>query len=348
MKIDAPLLAPNPLQARELAQTLEAEGYDGAYTFDGPNDPFFPLAIAAEHTERLQLITAIAVAFARNPMLVAQLGNELQLMSKGRFVLGLGSQIRPHIEKRFSMPWSAPAARMREFVLAVKAIWDNWQTGAPLNFRGEFYTHTLMPPLLTPGPHPYGTPRILVAGVGPAMIEAAGEVADGLLIHPFHSAAYLDELAMPALLRGAVKSGRTREDLEISSQLLVACGRTPEELDQAIGQMRTQIGFYGSTPAYRPVLESIGRGALQEELNTLTKEGRWDEIGERIDDETLQAVAIVGTPAEVAQTIVTRYRGKVDRISPTAYIGNPDVARELVGELRAVLGSGDLQAAISG
>ena len=337
MKIDAPLLAPNALQARQLAPALEAEGYDGAYTFDGPNDPFLPLAIAAEHTERLQLITAIAVAFARNPMIVAQLGNELQLMSKGRFVLGLGSQIRAHIEKRFSMPWTAPAARMREFVLAVKAIWNNWNKGEPLDFRGEFYTHTLMPPLLAPGPNPYGAPRILLAGVGPAMVEVAGEAADGLLIHPFHSAAYLDELALPALLKGAAKSGRTRAELEVSAQLLVACGRTPDELAGAIGQMRSQIGFYGSTPAYRPVLETIGRGALQEELNVLTKQGRWDEIGTRIDDDVLHAVALVGSPEEVARQIVARYRGKVERVSPTAYIGNPDVADELVAVLRSML-----------
>lgn len=337
MKIDAPLLAPNPLQAKDAARALETAGYDGAYTFDGPNDPFFPLAFAAEHTERLQLITAIAVAFARNPMLVAQQANELQLMSKGRFLLGLGSQIRPHIEKRFSMPWSAPAARMREFVLAVRAIWSNWQKGDALNFRGEFYTHTLMPPLLTPGPNPYGTPPILLAGVGPTMIEVAGEVADGFLIHPFHTAAYLDELALPALQRGMAKDGRSREDLEVSSQLLVATGRHQEELDQSIRQMRTQVAFYASTPAYRPVLESIGREALQAELSALTKEGRWDEMGERIDDDLLNAVAIVGTPAEAAAAIVRRYRGKVDRISPTAYILDTALANELVHALRLEL-----------
>ncbi len=270
-------------------------------------------------------------------MIIAQLANELQLMSKGRFVLGLGSQIRAHIEKRFSMPWSAPAARMREFVLAVRAIWDNWQTGAPLDFRGEFYTHTLMPPLLAPGPNPYGPPRILLAGVGPAMVEVAGEVADGLLIHPFHSNAYLDELALPALLKGAAKHGRTRTDLEVSAQLLVACGRTADELDTATGQIRSQIGFYGSTPAYRPVLETIGHGGLQEKLNALTKQGRWDEIGPCIDDEVLHAVALVGTPEEVARQIIVRYRGKVERVSPTAYIGNPEVAQELVAALRRQL-----------
>jgi len=337
MKIDAPLLVPNPLQAKELARTLESGGYDGAYTFDGPNDPFFPLAIAAEHTERLQLYTAIAVAFARNPMLVAQLGNELQLMSKGRFKLGLGSQIRAHIEKRFSMPWSAPAARMREFVLAVKAIWNNWQHSEPLNFRGEFYTHTLMPPLLTPGPNRYGSPPILLAGVGPAMTEVAGEVADGYLIHPFHCASYLDQLAMPALTRGLLKSGRHRTDLEVSAQLLVATGRDRVELDQSISQLRTQIAFYASTPAYRPVLEAIGRGALQEELNALSKQGGWDEMGACIDDEVLHAVAIVGTPQEAAAQIVQRYRGLVERISPTAYILDPALAGELVAALRKSL-----------
>lgn len=337
MKIDAPLLCANPLEAQQLARDLEARGYDGVYTFDGPNDPFLPLAIAAEHTERLHLTTAIAVAFARNPMLVAQLGNELQLMSKGRFQLGLGSQIRAHIEKRFSMPWSSPAARMREFVLAVKAIWDNWQTGAPLDFRGEFYTHTLMPPLLAPGPNPYGPPPVWLAGVGPAMTEVAGEVADGYLIHPFHSAAYLDGIALPALARGLAKGARNRTHISISAQLLVAVGRDREELNLSIARMRTQIAFYGSTPAYRPVLDAIDRGPLQEELNALSKQGRWDEMGALIDDEVLHAVAIVGSPEDAASQIVARYRGLANRISPTAYVGDPAVADALVAALRQAL-----------
>jgi probable F420-dependent oxidoreductase len=345
MKIDAPLLAANALQARVLAPALEAGGYDGAYTFDGPNDPFLPLAIAAEHTERLQLMTAIAVAFARNPMTVAQLGNELQQMSQGRFVLGLGSQIRAHIEKRFSMPWSAPAGRMREFVQAVQAIWRHWNEGAPLNFRGEFYTHTLMPPLLSPGPNPYGPPRILLAGVGAKMIEVAGEVADGLLIHPFHSAPYLEECLWPALRRGMASSGRPREALEVALQLLVACGRTADEQAVAVAQMRSQIGFYASTPAYRPVLDAMGRGELQEKLSALIRQGRWDELGACIDDDLLQAVALVGTPAEVAGQIVARYRGQVERVSPTAYIGNPEVAQALVLALRQELQTPPVQQA---
>ena len=334
MKIDAPLIVANALSAGPLAAQMEADGLDGAYTFDGPCDPFLPLAIAAGQTQRIALITAVAIALARNPMTVAQLGHELQGMSQGRFILGLGSQIRAHIERRYSMPWSAPAARLREFVLAVKAIWRHWHEGAPLDFRGEFYHHTLMPPLLTPPPHAWGAPPSLLAGVGPRMIEAAGEVADGWLIHPFHCATYLDQLAFPALQRGLDRSGRPRSALQVSAQLLVACGRNADELAEATARMRTQIGFYGSTPAYRPTLDAIGRGALQEQLNTLTRQGRWDELGPCIDDEVLHAVAFVGSPEAAARAILARYQGRVDRISPTAYIGHPDTAHALVAALR--------------
>lgn len=334
MKIDAPLLAANPLDAREIAQQLERDGYAGVYTFDGPHDPFLPLAIAAEHSQRLQLITAIAVAFARNPMLLAQLGNDLQLMSKGRVLLGLGSQIRPHIEKRFSMPWSMPAARMREFVLAVRAIWAAWQGIAPLNFRGEFYTHTLMPPLLTPGPNPYGPPPILLAGVGPRMTEVAGEVADGFLVHPFHTAAYFEHCILPALQVGFKKSGRQRENFEISCQLLVATGQTSAEVEQAVRELRVQIAFYASTPAYRPVLEQLGRGALQGQLSTLTKQGEWAAMADLIDDEILHAVAIVGTIPQAAEAILKRCAGQVERISPTAYIRDPAAASALMRALQ--------------
>lgn len=333
MKIDAPLNVANALEAGPLARDLEARGFDGAYTFDGRTDPFLPLAFAAEHTQRMELITAIAVAFARNPMVVAQLGNDLQTLSKGRFILGLGSQIKVHIEKRFSMPWSAPAARMREFVLALRAIWEGWQKGTPLNFRGEFYTHTLMPPLLAPPPNPYGPPRVFLAGVGPAMTEVAGEVADGYLVHPFHSAAYLEQLALPALDRGLAKRGSKREDMEISCQILVGAGRNSAELEQARDAMRAQVAFYASTPAYLPVLESVDRAGLHGELNALSKQGRWAEMATRIDDELLDAVAIIGTPEEAAQAIVSRYRGTMDRISPTGYISDPTLAAEVVSAL---------------
>lgn len=337
MKIDAPLLTENPLDAGAQARQLEAQGLDGAYTFDGRIDPFLPLAFAAEHTERLTLTTAIAVAFARNPMVVAQLGNDLQRISQGRFILGLGSQIKAHIEKRFSMPWSAPAARMREFVLALRAIWQAWQQRAPLDFRGEFYTHTLMPPLLAPPPNPYGPPRIYLAGVGPVMTEVAGEVADGYLVHPFHCRPYLDQLALPALQRGLAKGGRSADAIEISCQLLVAVGRNSEEMAKAREAMQNQIAFYASTPAYRPVLDALGRGVLQEELNAMSKAGRWAEMGGCIDDELIHAVAILDTPEAAARTIVERYRGWAHRVSPTGYITDPQLAAALVAALRQAL-----------
>lgn len=339
MKIDAPLLTANPLEAGVLARELESRHLDGTYTFDGRTDPFLPLAFAAEHTQRLELITAIAVAFARNPMIVAQLGNDLQTISQGRFILGLGSQIKAHIEKRFSMPWSAPAARMREFVLALRAIWESWQNGTPLNFRGQFYTHTLMPPLMAPPSNPYGPPRVFLAGVGPAMIETTGEVADGFLVHPFHSDAYLEQLALPALDRGLKTSRRQRKDLEISCQILVGTGRNTAELERARSEMRAQIAFYGSTPAYLPVLESLNQAALHEKLNTLSKQGRWAEMGALIDDELLAAVSIIGTPKDVAQRILQRYQGRVDRISPTGYISDPVLAAAVINELHQALSS---------
>lgn len=337
MKIDAPLNTVDVLAAGAQARDLEARGLDGCYTFDGRTDPFIPLAFAAEHSQRLELITAIAVAFARNPMLVAQLGSDLQRLSKGRFILGLGSQVKAHIEKRFSMPWSAPAARMREFILALRAIWHSWQSGEPLNFRGEFYTHTLMPALMAPPPNPYGSPRVFLAGVGPLMTEVAGEVADGYLVHPFHSQAYLGNLALPALQRGLAKRGRSTNDLELACQILVGLGRTEAELAQVRQEMRAQVAFYASTPAYLPVLESIGRTARHAELHALSRQGKWAEMATLIDDELLDAVSIIDTPERAARSIMARYRGRMDRISPLGYIRDAALAGELVTALRKEL-----------
>jgi len=216
MKVDGSLLVDDPADAGPAAKRLEEAGYDGAFSFEGQHDPFLPLVVAAQQTERLELATAIAIGFARNPMTLANIGYDMQLLSKGRFILGLGSQIRPHIQKRFSMEWSRPAARMREMVLAIRAIWDCWQNDSKLDFQGEFYSHTLMTPVFNPGPNPHGRPRIFAAGVGPKMTEAVGEVADGFFVHPFHTAESVRDLTLPALERGFAKSGRRREDFEIS------------------------------------------------------------------------------------------------------------------------------------
>ncbi|HEX4979971.1 MAG TPA: TIGR03617 family F420-dependent LLM class oxidoreductase, partial [Acidimicrobiales bacterium] len=239
--------------AGEIARMQEDQGYDGLWTAETGHDPFFPLLLAAGATERIQLGTGIAVAFARNPMTTAITANDIQLASKGRHILGLGSQIKAHIEKRFSMPWSHPAPRMREFVLAMRAIWDCWNNGTKLEFRGEFYRHTLMTPFFSPGPNPYGPPKVFLAAVGEHMTEVAGEVCDGLLVHPFSTERYMKEVTVPALERGLARAGKSRADVELSYSAFVVTG-TDAEVEAAAGLVRNQLSFYGSTPAYRPVL----------------------------------------------------------------------------------------------
>jgi probable F420-dependent oxidoreductase len=278
------------------------------------SDPFFPLLLAAEHSERVELMTSIAVAFARNPMIIAGISNDLQAYSKGRFILGLGSQIKPHIEKRFSQTWSNPAARMREFILAMRSIWGCWYEGEKLDFRGEFYSHTLMTPMFTPTNNPHGAPRVVLAAVGPKMTEVAGEVADGMIVHPFSTARYIHDVTLPAIEAGLKKSGRTRSDFEICYPTFVVTGNDEREWEQARTAVTRQLGFYGSTPAYRRVLEAHGWGDLQTELNVLSKRGEWVAMGERITDEILEEFAIVAEPAKVAGVLGARFGGIVDRV----------------------------------
>lgn len=334
MKVDGSLLCNDPAEAGPAAKALEDAGYAGGFSFEGPHDPFLPLAVAAQQTERLELVPAIAIAFARNPMLLANLGYDMQLLSKGRFILGLGTQIKPHIERRFSMPWSRPAARMREMVLAIRAIWEAWENNSPLDFQGEFYTHTLMTPVFNPGPHPFGTPRIWCAGVGPKMTESVGEVADGFFVHPFHTPGFLRNQTLPALERGLAKAGRKRADFDVSCQLILATGRNDEELEAARNGARAQISFYGSTPAYRPVLEEFGRGDLQDELKRMSKQGRWLEMAARIDDDLLEQIAVCGAREELAPMIKARCGGLVDRVSLVApFAPDPDLWSDVVAEL---------------
>lgn len=315
MKIDSGLMGIADLsQVPAQVKRLEAEGYDGMVTAEIANDPFLPLALAAEHTERIQLMTSIAVAFARNPMTLANLANDLQAFSKGRFILGLGSQIKPHITKRFSMEWSKPAARMRELVLAMRAIWDCWYEGEKLDFRGEFYTHTLMTPMFTPTNNSYGPPKVVVAAVGPLMTRVCGEVADGMLIHAFTTEKYVREVTLPALEKGLAKSGRDRDALELCLPAFVVTGQDERKWQEARTATARQIAFYGSTPAYRPVLEAHGWGALQTELNRLSKRGEWDAMGEEITDEILEAFAVVAEPSKVAGAIRARWGGIADRV----------------------------------
>ena len=310
------------------AQAVKAEesGYDGVWSAETNHDPFLPIAVGAAATEKLEFGTGIAVAFARNPMTLAVLANDLQLLTKGRFMLGMGSQIKPHITKRFSMPWSHPAPRMRELILAIRAIWKTWETGEPLAFRGEFYTHTLMTPFFNPGPNPHGNPKILLAAVGELMTEVAGEVGDGFLVHGFSTERYLREVSLPALERGAAKAGKTRRDLTVSYPGFVVTGPDEKSMAAAAKGVREQIAFYGSTPAYRPVLELHGWGDLQPELNTLSKRGEWEKMGELIDDDILNAFAVVAPLDQVAAEVRKRFEGLVDRFSFYApYKADPEM-----------------------
>ena len=312
--------------AGSAAKEQEAAGYDGIWTAETSHDPFFPLLLAAEHTERIELGTGIAVAFARNPMTLANTAYDLHAFSGGRFILGLGSQIKAHITKRFSMEWSKPAARMREMIFAIRAIWASWNEGTKLDFRGDFYSHTLMTPFFNPGPNPHGNPKIFLAGVGELMTEVAGEAADGFLCHGFTTERYLREVTIPALERGLEKSGRTLADFEISGPGFVVTWVTEEDMAKAAAGVRQQIAFYGSTPAYRPVLELHGWGDLQTELNSLSKQGEWVKMGELIDDDVLDAFAVVAEPSDLPGTLHGRYGDVIDRISFYApYKSNPDV-----------------------
>jgi len=317
MPIDGALLT-DLAQTATAARTLEAQGFDGVLSFEGAHDPFLPLAVAAEHTTRVTLTTAIAIAFARNPMTVAYQANDLQLISGGRFVLGLGTQIRPHIEKRFGQPWSRPNARMREFVRAVRTIWSAWDTGERLDFRGEFYTHTLMTPFFSPGPNPHGRPPIALAGFGPAMIAVAGEVADGWIVHPLNSPSYVREQAMPALARGLARAGRNRADVEIACQTITMIGTTDEQVATARMKAKGQIAFYGSTPAYRVMLDHHGWGDLQPELNALSKQGRWGEMIALVTDDMLDVIGVSGRPAEAGRRLRER-NAWADRTSLVLY-----------------------------
>lgn len=318
MRIDGRLQATSYRAQRDTALRHEAVGYSGLWTSESKHDPFLPLMVAGEHTTRLELGTAIAVAFARTPMTVAYTAHDLQCLSGGRFLLGLGTQVRPHIERRFAMPWSHPARRMREFIEALRAIWASWNDGADLDFRGEFYSHTLMTPFFAPPPSPTGPPEVHLAAVGEQMTELSGEVADGLLVHAFTTERYLRERTLPALERGMAKAGRVRADLALSIPGLVAAGPTEEAMAAAVRKTRDQIAFYGSTPAYRSVLEFHGWDDLAVALHELSRSAdpeRWRTMGTLIDDEVLTTFAIVAEPDQVAAAIAARFDGLIDRFS---------------------------------
>lgn len=317
MRIDANLRIAELSEVGTETAELEGCGYAALYATEAQHDPFIALALAAGTTSEVELGTAIAVALSRSPMHIAYSGHDLQGLTGGRFILGLGSQVKAHIERRFSAVWSEPAARMRELVLAVKAIWLAWNTETELDFRGDFYRHDLMPPVFTPSPSPQGPPRIFLAAVGPRMAEIAGEVADGIFVHQFSSPEYFARVTRPAFERGLAKAGRGRGEFEVCWPVIVASAEDAGAYATAREDARRRIAFYASTPSYRPVLETHGWDDLQPRLHELSRRGAWAEMAEAIDDEILETFALAAPPRSLRALLESRFEGLADRVSVT-------------------------------
>lgn len=322
----------------------EAAGFRGVWVPEAAHDPFVAVTAAGLRTTRALVGTAVAVAFARNPMNLAVMANDLQLLSGGRFVLGLGSQVRSHVTKRFGMPWSPPVERMREMVDAIRAIWACWNDRQPLRFRGSHYRHTLMTEFFDPGPNPNGAPPIALAAVGPRMAELAGEMADAVLCHALTTVPYLREVTGPAVERGARAGGRDVAEVAVIVPVLVATGTGEAAIDGAREEARRQVAFYASTPAYRPVLEhggepdELGGAELHQKLRRLASRGAWDQMGAVVDDETLARFAVIGEPATAARDLVGRYQDLADRVVLYPVdAGSAAACGAVLAHLRAVL-----------
>lgn len=323
MQVHSTLVQNDLQKVPDEARRIEAAGYDGVATQENRHDAFLPLAVASVNSERLQLSTSIAIAFARSPMSVANMSWDLQVASRGRFVLGIGSQVKGHNERRFSVPWSAPAPRMREYVKSLRAIWRTWKTGEPLNFEGEHYRFTLMTPNFTPEEMPYPTPPITIAAVGPAMLRAAGELCDGARLHGFCTRKYFENVILPELSLGLKKGGRDRATFQVSGGGFVATGPTDEAVEKRVNWIRQRVAFYGSTRAYWPVFEQHGLEELGATLNHMSKTDQWDAMAGEVTDDVVRLFAAVGRHDEIAAAIEERFGGFTDTVSDSASYDRP-------------------------
>lgn len=315
MKLDLIVFPSKDLRAdAALIQRAEQLGFAGAWTAETARNPFFPLTVGAKQTETIQLGTQFAVAFPRSPMVTAQIAWDLARQSRGRFILGLGSQVRAHVERRFGETWADPVARMREYIESLQAIWNTFQTGARLRYRGEHYQFRLMAPFFNPGPIMHPHIPIYLAGAEAGLCELAGELCQGLHIHPVHTAAYLREIVSPALAHGLSKAERNHEDIVLAAPVLIVTGSTDRARRLSEHRARRRIASYASRPAFARVMQLQGWASVAEELHRLASAGRWDEMPHRISDEILREVAIVGKPPEVLRAIEARYHGIVDRV----------------------------------
>ena len=315
MKINTSLPAHDLNLVGAAAQAVETQGFTGVSTQENRQDPFLPLAVAAAHTQQLELRTNIAIAFARSPMVAANLSWDLQRASGGRFTLGLGSQVKGHTVRRFSVPWSAPAPRMREYVQAVRAIWDCWQNGTKLDYQGEHYQFSLMTPNFTPEPSPLGVPKVQIAAVGPVMMNVAAQECDGVMLHAFCTRKYLDDVVIPRLMKGLESKQRKREDFEISGGGFVVTGADDEAVNKMFEWVRTRVGFYGSTPSYWPVFEAHGWEDLGLKLNAMSKKGQWEAMAAEIPDDIVKHFCAIGRFDQIATAIKQRFAGPIDVLS---------------------------------
>lgn len=302
----------------EAVRSIEQKGYDGISTLENRHDPFLPLAVAATNSRTLQLSTGIAIAFSRSPMTVANIGWDLQTASRGRFILGLGSQVKGHNERRFSVPWSPPAPRLREYARALRAIWNNWKTGAPLKFEGQHYRFSLMTPNFTPEPMNFPPPPITVAAVGPAMMKVAAEEYDGVRLHPFCTRKYLESAVLPRLESAMNSVGRKRENFEISGGGFIITGAEDSAVNEMFEWVRMRIGFYGSTRAYWPVLEAHGLAELGHKLNHFSRTNQWEQMAKEVSDEVVHLFSAVGRHDEIAEAIAVRFGGISDIVYDSA------------------------------
>lgn len=337
MKLDTTIGFGDLSKIPEQARAAEAAGYAGVWTAEAGRTPYFPLVLAAEHTERVLLGTAIAVAFPRSPFVTAQYAWELQEYSRGRFVLGLGTQVKGHNERRFSVAFEHPGPRLKEMIQAIHAIWAAFRGEAKLDFRGQFYRHDLITPFFSAGPISYPNPPVYVAAVNPWMYRMAGEVADGIHVHPFHSVTYLGEHVLPAFHEGLARSSRSRADVTLVAPIFVIATDDPETERSMAALVRQQIGFYGSTRTYRGVFEAHGWGETSRTLSELVAKGEWGRIGEAITDEMLEVYATIGPWGDIPGLIKKKYDGLVDRVM--FYSGfaprDPDKEREVVAAFNA-------------
>lgn len=314
MQFDVTIFPKDLNTAADVAQQVERYGFSGLWTAETSHNPFLPLTHAAGATERISLGTGIAVAFPRSPMVTAGIAWDLAEQSKGRFILGLGTQIKPHITKRFSTEWSAPVPRLREYIESMRAIWNTWQNAETLRYTGEHYRFTLMTPFFSPDPMPYSNIPIYIAGVNERLCRLAGELCQGFHVHPFHTTRYLNELIIPNVEAGAARVNRKREDVKLTCAIFVVTGKNDEEIRNNAIMAKSQIAFYASTPSYSSVLEMHGWQELGERLGKMTREGRWAEMWQEISDDMLNQIAVVAPQDELAEKVKERYNGLLDRV----------------------------------